>query len=67
MRLDLCELVESIVDDARFEAQPAGCEVELHCTGPAMADVRAEAIHRACEKVIRNAMKLTVLGSRVEV
>ena len=66
--VDLAELVESIVDDARFEARAAGRELhyEEHL-GRRHAKVRADLLHRAFENVIRNALKFAPPGSRIEV
>lgn len=69
-RVDLAELVASIVEDARFEAQASGRDVVVddRC-GPesAQAAVRAELLHRAFENVVRNAVKYAPEGTQVEV
>lgn len=66
-RVDLIELVESIVDDARFEARASGRDVSFAGADPVMATARAELLHRAFENVIRNAVKYTREGTAVEV
>ncbi|MCO5106669.1 MAG: ATP-binding protein [Burkholderiaceae bacterium] len=66
-RVDLVELVESIVDDARFEARASGRDVSFSGADPVMATARAELLHRAFENVIRNAVKYTREGTAVEV
>ena len=65
--VDLVELVASIADDARFEAEAHGRQVEFSGAGEALVKVRAELLHRAFENVIRNAVKYTGEGTAVEV
>jgi two-component system OmpR family sensor kinase len=66
-RLDLAELLVTISDDARFEAQASGRD--LRCVAPAafMMDGHEESLHRALENVIRNALKYTPEGGTVDV
>jgi two-component system, OmpR family, sensor kinase len=66
-RTDLVDLVASIAEDAHFEAQASGREVTFSSRGEAIADVRAELIHRAVENVVRNAVKYTLPNTTVEV
>ncbi|MDG4596678.1 MAG: ATP-binding protein [Candidatus Contendobacter sp.] len=65
--IDLVELVASIVDDARFEAEATGRQVNFSGGSEAIVKVRAELLHRAFENVIRNAVKYTREGTAVEV
>lgn len=65
--VDLVDLVSAIVDDARFEARASGRDVAFSGDATTMATVRAELVHRAFENVIRNAVKYTGEGTRVEV
>lgn len=65
--IDLVELVQGIADDARFEAEANGRQVEFAGAGEAIVKVRAELLHRAFENVIRNAVKYTREGTTVEV
>lgn len=64
---DLMDLVASIVVDAHFEAQADDRAVVFESEGEAVAEVRAELIHRAVENVVRNAVRYTRPGSTVEV
>jgi two-component system OmpR family sensor kinase len=64
---DLAELLEEVVADARFEAEAAGCSVELPVHGEIAARGRAELLRRALENVIRNAVKYAPKGTAVEV
>jgi two-component system OmpR family sensor kinase len=65
--VDLVELVASIADDARFEAEAHGRRVQFSGEGEVLVQVRAELLHRAFENVIRNAVKYTREGTTVEV
>ncbi len=65
--VDLGELLAAVVEDARFEAQAAGKDVTLQAAGEAQIEARPEALHRAFENVLRNAVRFTPPGSSVEV
>jgi len=65
--VELVELVASIADDARFEAEAHGRRVRFSGEGEVLVKVRAELLHRAFENVIRNAVKYTREGTTVEV
>jgi two-component system OmpR family sensor kinase len=66
-RTDLVDLVASIAEDAHFEAQASGRSVTFTSKGEAVANVRAELLHRAVENVVRNAVKYTQPGTTVDV
>jgi len=67
-RVDLVELLNAITDDANLEAKAAeGRSVELRSDGAFVANVNGDLVYRAFENVIRNAVKYTAPGSRVEV
>ncbi|GAB7126360.1 ATP-binding protein [Silvimonas sp. JCM 19000] len=67
---DVIELLDAIVDDARFEAENAGVQIDL-ARDPALdareiiLRGRAEPMYRAVENVVRNAMKYSAPGQRV--
>jgi two-component system OmpR family sensor kinase len=65
----LGELLQEVVEDARFEAQARGREVRLDAPdGPVpIARANPEWLQRALENVIRNAVRHTADGSAVEV
>jgi len=65
--IDLVELVREVARDARFEAEPCGRQVGFVGTGEALVTANVELLHRALENVVRNAVKFTAVGSRVEV
>jgi two-component system, OmpR family, sensor kinase len=64
---DLGELVMSVVEDARFEAQAQQRDVLCSACGAMPVRLREEMIHRAVENVIRNAVKFTAAATTVEV
>jgi two-component system OmpR family sensor kinase len=65
--VDLADVVASVVEDARFEAQAAGRDVSFQPVGGAIVRGRAELLHRAVENVVRNAVKYTAPGSSVDI
>jgi two-component system OmpR family sensor kinase len=65
--VDLAELVASVAEDARFEAQAANRDVAFQLAGPVLVRGRPELLQRAVENVIRNAVKYTAEGSTVQV
>ncbi|MEQ6290054.1 ATP-binding protein [Vogesella sp. GCM10023246] len=66
-RVDLVELLAAIADDAQFEAQALGRDVSFSSDGEFVAEVGAELLYRAFENVIRNAVKYTAAGTRVDI
>ena len=64
----LDELVESVTEDAEFEAQERHCHVRT-TLAQANWDVRGNAslLHSAIENVVRNAIRYTQEGSSVEI
>ncbi len=66
-RVDLAELVASIGDDARFEAQASGRKVVLEVPESLAVKGNPELLHRAVENVVRNALKYTAQGSEVSI
>lgn len=65
--LDLLDLLDPIIEDANFEGQEQG--IGCHYAGPDRLLLRgdAELLHRAFENVIRNALKFTAPGTRIDV
>jgi len=61
------ELLEDLVEDARFEAALRGCEVEYRGAVDVVVRGRAELLYRAIENVVRNAVKYTADHSVVVV
>lgn len=66
-RIELFDLAASIAEDARFEAHSLGRDLSFHGEGEAEVTLRVELIQRAFENVMRNAVKYTAEGTRVEV
>jgi signal transduction histidine kinase len=66
--VDLRELLEDVVEDARLEAQARGCDVDLRASDSELAlKGDEELLRRAMENVIRNAIRYEPQGSSVEV
>lgn len=66
-RVDLIELLQSIADDAEFEAQASGRTVSIEASGSFVVPVHGELIYRAFENVVRNAVKYSPRGATVEI
>ncbi|GLR10562.1 two-component sensor histidine kinase [Mixta theicola] len=66
---DLYGLLETVVNDARYEAQLPGVEITLEAEENADYTVKgnAELIRRAVENVVRNALRYSVQGQVVRV
>lgn len=65
-QVDLAKLMESITDDANYEAQSMGRSVELTAE-PCLLDGNEDILRRAVENIVRNAVQYTSSGSVVEV
>jgi two-component system, OmpR family, sensor kinase len=65
--VDLVQLLETVVEDARFEAESSGRRVSLDAVGDVIVKARPELLHRAFENVIRNGVKYTAADTAVEV
>lgn len=66
-RLELCDLIEEIVEDTRFEAEPRACRFELDLAASLAVDGNTELLHRAIENVLRNAVRHAPDASIVKV
>lgn len=65
---DLLELVEAVIDDANFEARPSNREVILEAPETLRpVAMNPDLIRRAVENIVRNALRYTPEGTRVEV
>jgi len=65
--VDLVGMLESVAEDARFEAEAGGKRVEFDADGDTVVDGRAELLRRAVENVVRNAVRYTVPDSAVRI
>jgi len=65
--VDLNELIEDVVADARFEAQAKNCRVEVSGTREMSLPAHRELLRSAIENVLRNAVRYSPEGGRVEV
>jgi len=64
---DLAALLSEVVDDASFEAAPAGREVRFEASSQCPMRGHPDLIRSALDNVIRNAIRHTSEGSAVEV
>jgi signal transduction histidine kinase len=65
--VDLCELVTSIAEDARFEADSKNCSVEIALPERLAISGNYELLYRAIENVVRNAIQHTPVNSRIKI
>ena len=66
-QIDIRELLEGLIEDAQFEADAKGCQVNLRESFPAIVKANAALLHSAIENVIRNAIKYTKPDTAVEI
>ncbi|MEA9389043.1 ATP-binding protein [Acerihabitans sp. TG2] len=66
---DLHGLVEAVVNDARYEAQVPGVEIQLnsHPQDDYTVKGNAEMMRRGVENIVRNALRFSTQGQRVHV
>jgi two-component system OmpR family sensor kinase len=64
---DLTELLDSVIDDARFEASAKNVTVNYFESHEIRINADAELIHRALENILRNAVKHTPPGLSIQV
>jgi signal transduction histidine kinase len=67
VEIDLGKVVREVVDDANYEARNLNREVYVITTGNSSIAGNARLLRRAVENVVRNAVRYTREGSRVEV
>jgi two-component system, OmpR family, sensor histidine kinase CpxA len=60
-------LLSDIVADARWEARERSCEVELCSDCDCAIDANPDLLRSAAENIIRNAVRYTAAGTKVEV
>lgn len=65
--VNMTDLVNRIVDDARFEAQKRNVTVNLASPAPCYVQGNAELLHSAVENIVRNAIRYTAAGTSVDV
>ena len=66
-RVDMGELVEELVRDARFEALDKGCEVRLEEHAQPVIQGRPGLISRALDNILRNGLKFSPAGGILNV
>jgi len=66
--VNFSQLVEEIVADGNFEAQALGKSVSLEVTnGVILENTDPHALHSECENIVRNAIRFSSPGGKVEV
>lgn len=65
--VDLADLVASIGEDARFEAEASGRRVRVALPDHLLVNGNPELLHRAIENIVRNAVKYTAEASEVAI
>jgi two-component system, OmpR family, sensor kinase len=65
--VEITDLLDSVVEDARFEAEARACRVEFTVHEDALVQGNAELLHRALENIVRNALKYSPQGACVEI
>ncbi|MFZ0394453.1 MAG: ATP-binding protein, partial [Terracidiphilus sp.] len=65
--VSLKKLLQQVIPDAEYEAQQREAVVELKAECEGMVDGRRELLYRAIENVVRNAVRYTEAGTRVEI
>ncbi|MCB1661391.1 MAG: HAMP domain-containing protein [Pseudomonadales bacterium] len=66
-RVDIQGLLQQVVEDANYEAEPQNKGVVLTASVPFTMIANAELIHSALENIVRNAMRYSPEKSNVEV
>jgi two-component system, OmpR family, sensor kinase len=66
-RVDVIELLQSIADDAGFEARAAQRTLRVDAPGSFVIEAYGELLYRAFENVVRNALKFSPASSEIEV
>lgn len=66
-KVSLNQLLGEMLPDSEYEAQQRGAAVELQADCDCAVQGRRELLYRAIENVIRNAIRYTETGTRVEV
>jgi two-component system sensor histidine kinase CpxA len=66
-RVDLTGIVETVADDAAFEARARDREVRIVRLDPVVVEGNETLLHSAIENVVRNAVAYTAPGTTVEI
>ena len=65
--VSLSELVREVADDAGFEAESRHCTVQVNAVEDCTTIGSPDLLHSAVENVVRNAVRYTAEGTRVEI
>jgi len=61
------ELLETLIESVRIEAEPRWLRLELHATAPVTLEGDRELLYRAIENVLRNALRFSPTGSQIDI
>lgn len=64
--LDLAHLVKDVCDDADFEAAPRGIQIDTDLPSRAAVTGQSELLRRALDNLLRNAIRYSPDGGRIE-
>ncbi|MDX9767444.1 MAG: ATP-binding protein, partial [Ectothiorhodospiraceae bacterium] len=65
--VDLGEIIEDVAEDARLEAAPKRCRIEVSLPETIEVSGSQELLHRAIENVVRNAVRHAPTDSAVDI
>jgi two-component system sensor histidine kinase CpxA len=65
--IDLTAFLESLIEDARLEAEASGCTIKMSAKEHVTWHGDRELLHRAIDNVLRNAIRHAPKGSSIEV
>jgi two-component system OmpR family sensor kinase len=65
--IDLTQLLRDIATDAEFESTAEGRKITLHCEDGLTVTGNHEALHRALDNIVRNALHYTPAQSTIEI
>jgi len=65
--VEIAELLDGLLEDARFEAAAAGKQIRSSGAPEVRVQANGELLHRAVENVMRNAIRHTPAGGEVEI
>jgi two-component system sensor histidine kinase CpxA len=66
-QVQLCALLEHVVESCRLEAEARGCSLNLQTSNAPIVVADQELLRRAIENVVRNAIRYSPEGSSVDV
>lgn len=65
--VDLSEIIDDIAEDARFEAGPRHCRINIHLDPPVLVHGNRDLLSRAIENIVRNALRHAPENSEISI